>query len=313
MDKISGEPMVSAIVPTYNRAHIIRRTIDSTIGQSYQNLEIIIVDDASRDNTEEVVKAIGDTRIRYVRHQTNQGASIARNTGVETARGEYVAFLDSDDIWLPNKIEVQLPSLQNHPHPEKVVGYTQVTNIRSDKVFVLPLQPKNEDEPVADYLFANGGLMQTGTLMMPRALALDTPFRSGIVPHEDPDLCIRLEAKGAFFTFIDKPLTTWHNDRQEGRATSMSDYKISLNWIREYESAISPRATKGFLVTEVVRRLIDSEQKRIYAEKLLVDALLEGVISPKLFAILTARVIIPKKIRQNLKSMWARGFSRASG
>lgn len=309
MNQSLGQPLVSVIIPTYKRASIIPRTIQSVLDQTYKNLEILIVDDASPDNTEDVVQSLGDSRIRYIRHSTNQGASIARNTGVEAAIGDYVAFLDSDDLWLTDKIELQLPSLQNHPHPEQVVGYTQITNVRTDQVFVMPLRAKQENESVADYLFANGGLMQTGTLMMPRALLADTPFRPGIVPHEDPDLCIRLEAKGAFFEFIDQPLTIWHNDRQDNRATSMSDYQVSLNWIREYESVISPRATKGFLVTEVVGRLIASEQKRIYAETLLMDAALHQVISPKDFAILSARVMIPKRIRQRLKGIWDKVFS----
>lgn len=303
-DKLSKEPLVSVIIPTYNRAGIIRRTIESVMGQTYQNLDIIIVDDASQDNTEEVVKAIQDERIRYIRNVKNQGASITRNNGVEAARGEYVAFLDSDDVWLPNKIELQLPLFHNHLNREKVVGYTQVTNDEGVSVSVMPDRAKKEAESLADYLFVNGGFMQTGTLIMPTKLALETPFRSGIVPHEDPDLCLRLEAKGVDFVFLEQPLTVWNNDKRGNRATGMSDYLVSLNWIKEYEGIISPKAYRGVLVTEVVRRLIDSEQKRIYAEKLLLEALFYGAISPPQFLLSTRRVMIPKTIRKPLKDLW---------
>lgn len=297
MNKSHENPLVSVVIPTYNRAHIIGRTIDSVIQQSYKNLEIIIVDDGSKDNTEEVINNIKDPRIRYIRNETNQGASITRNNGVAAANGEYVAFLDSDDVWLPKKVEWQLPSLQNHPHPDKVVGYTQVTNDLGTEVSIMPIRAKKEDEPLGDYLFVNGGLMQTGTLMMPRKLALENPFRPGIVPHEDPELCLRLEAKGAFFTFTEHPLTTWNNDRRQHRATNTSDYLIPLNLSQEYESLISPRAVKGFLVIKVVGVLIEREDKRLFAEKLLIDALLHGAISMNQFLVLTRRVIIPKKIR----------------
>ncbi len=303
------KPLVSVIIPTYNRAGIIRRTIESVQAQTYKNVEIIIVDDASKDNTEEVVKAIKDEKIRYLPNVNNQGASITRNNGVEAARGEYVAFLDSDDVWLPNKIELQLPLLYNHPKKEKVVGYTQVTNDEGVSVSIIPDRAKKEDESLADYLFVNGGLMQTGTLMMPTKLAVETPFRPGIVPHEDPDLCLRLEEKGACFVFVDKPLTVWNNDKRGNRATGMSDYLVSLNWIKEYEGVISPKAYRGVLVTEVVRRLIDSEQKRIYAEKLSLEALLYGAISPSKFLLLTRRIMIPKNIRKPLKDLWDKVIS----
>lgn len=303
-DKLLEEPLVSVIIPTYNRAGIILGTIESVRAQTYKNLEIIIVDDASKDDTAEVVKAIQDERVRYIPNAKNQGASITRNNGVQAATGEYVAFLDSDDVWLPNKIELQLPLLHNNPKREKVVGYTQVTNDEGASVSIMPDRPKKEEESLADYLFVNGGLMQTGTLMMPTKLALETPFRAGIVPHEDPDLCLRLEAQGACFVFVDKPLTVWNNDKRGNRATGMSDYLVSLNWIKEYEGVISPKAYRGVLVTEVVRRLIDSEQEKIYAEKLSLEALLYGAISPSQFLLLTRRIMIPKTIRKPLKELW---------
>lgn len=300
-NRLSKKTLVSVIIPTYNRAGIIRRTIESVLAQTYQNLEIIIVDDASKDNTEEVVKAIEDERIRYVPNAKNHGASITRNNGVEAAKGEYVAFLDSDDVWLPDKIELQLPLLYNHPHPEKVVGYTQVTNDEGVSISVMPDRGKKQEEPVADYLFVKRGLIQTGTLMMPRNLALTMPFKPGIVPYEDMDLCLRLDAAGAFFVFEEKPLTVWHNEKRSDRVTNTNDYLLPLNWIREYEGSISPRAMKGFLVHWIVPLLSESEQKRLYAIKLILGAALHGVISAKQCSLLLVRATIPKRIRQNVK------------
>ncbi len=107
--------LVSVIIPTFNRAHLIRETIDSVLKQTYQNFEIIIVDDGSTDNTAEVVKSYSDPRISYF-YQPNSGLPAkARNVGLTRASGEFIAFLDSDDIWFPRKIERQLTEFAKNP------------------------------------------------------------------------------------------------------------------------------------------------------------------------------------------------------
>uniref|UniRef100_A0A6M3L529 Putative glycosyltransferase n=1 Tax=viral metagenome TaxID=1070528 RepID=A0A6M3L529_9ZZZZ len=101
--------MVSVVIPTYNRAHLIGRTIRSVLSQTYRDFEIIIVDDGSTDNTEDVVMAFGDQRIRYIRlNENSRTASVPRNKGIEAATGDYIAFLDSDDEWKPGKLEKQI-------------------------------------------------------------------------------------------------------------------------------------------------------------------------------------------------------------
>ncbi len=100
-----NSPTVSVVIPTYNRAHLVGRAIQSVLNQTYHDFEIIIVDDGSIDNTEDVVKSLNDPSIRYTRHDQNRGGSAARNTGIKMARGEYVAFQDSDDEYLPEKVE----------------------------------------------------------------------------------------------------------------------------------------------------------------------------------------------------------------
>lgn len=101
-------PYVSIVLPTYNRADLIGDSIRSVLGQTYQEFELIVVDDASTDNTEEVVVSFQDSRIRYLRLDENLGAAGARNRGIEAAQYDYIAFEDSDDLWLPNKLEIQM-------------------------------------------------------------------------------------------------------------------------------------------------------------------------------------------------------------
>jgi beta-1,4-mannosyltransferase len=101
-------PKVSVVIPVYNRAKAVRRAIESVLRQTYQNFEIIVVDDASSDDTVASVRSISEPRLRVIRHERNRGGSAARNSGIHASSGEYVAFLDSDDEWLPDKIRRQL-------------------------------------------------------------------------------------------------------------------------------------------------------------------------------------------------------------
>lgn len=103
-----SRPTVSVIIPTYNRANLLKRAIASVLNQKFEDFELIVVDDASSDNTPRVVESINDGRIRYIRLKKNSGGPVARNTGIKKARGRFIALLDDDDEWLPNRLELQI-------------------------------------------------------------------------------------------------------------------------------------------------------------------------------------------------------------
>lgn len=111
--KDDSEDLVSVIIPTYNRARFCKAAVESVLSQTYENVEVIIVDDGSTDNTEKIISGL-NRRLKYIR-QSNAGVSTARNTGLQAATGEYIAFLDSDDVWLPWKLEAQLKVLHAFP------------------------------------------------------------------------------------------------------------------------------------------------------------------------------------------------------
>lgn len=115
-------PLVSIIIPVYNGEQYLAEAIDSVLAQTYRSIEIIVVDDGSTDKSTNIAKSFKE--VRYY-HQTNQGVSVARNVGLASARGEFIAFLDADDIWTPNKLFIQVNYLLKHTH----VCYT-ITNQR---------------------------------------------------------------------------------------------------------------------------------------------------------------------------------------
>ncbi|MCI9319136.1 MAG: glycosyltransferase family 2 protein [Lachnospiraceae bacterium] len=126
------EPVVSVIIPTYNRINTLPASVESVLNQTYGSLEVIIVDDGSDDGTEEYVRGFTDSRVRYIKNIENEGPSAARNLGVSLAEGEYVAFQDSDDRWLPEKLEKQMRLLLD---PENDFGmvYCEITRYHCDR------------------------------------------------------------------------------------------------------------------------------------------------------------------------------------
>ena len=111
MSKAAANPKVSVVVTTYNRAALLPRAIRSVLAQTYEDYELIIVDDCSTDDTPDVIRTFVDSRIRVVRHAENTGQSAAINTGIRLARGEYIAFLDDDDEWVESKLLRQVRAL----------------------------------------------------------------------------------------------------------------------------------------------------------------------------------------------------------
>ena len=112
-----NQPFFSVIIPVYNRAHSIVKAIDSLFLQSYQNFEVIVVDDASTDNTKEIVTAIQNPKLKFVQNDSNQERCITRNRGISLARGQYICFLDSDDYHLPNHLELIHKEIQQQNKP----------------------------------------------------------------------------------------------------------------------------------------------------------------------------------------------------
>lgn len=127
-----GLPLVSIIIPTYNRAKLVGRAIKSVVSQTWQgNMEIIIVSDGSTDSTEKMIISFNDPRINFIKHKKSRGPSAARNTGLLASNANYIAFLDDDDEWMPNKLEIQIPVIMNSG-PEVGLVYTWMEYVDGD-------------------------------------------------------------------------------------------------------------------------------------------------------------------------------------
>jgi glycosyltransferase involved in cell wall biosynthesis len=199
------DPLISIIIPTYNRARLLGRSIQSILNQTFQNFEIIVVDDCSSDNTEKVVKGFHDERVRYIRHEERKGANFARNTGIRVARGEYVAFQDSDDEWLPEKLEKQMRAFKNDP-PDLGVVYTSFWLIGKGRKTYCPSSDVKQKEGNIHDILLETNFISTQTAVVKKACFEKVGMFDEILPClQEWELWIRI-SKYYRFKHIDEPL-----------------------------------------------------------------------------------------------------------
>lgn len=188
-------PQVSVVIPTFNRAHILGHAIASVLGQTHQDLELIVVDDGSVDETEPFIATFNDPRLRYVRQPQNRGVSAARNRGIAEARGEWLAFLDSDDIWLPQKLERQFAALVG---VDCAASYCAMLRMEGDMPVRIPSQVNGINSGAAPWQsLLMDGLWFSQTWLVPKRVLLAAgPFDERMSIWEDWDLFLRIALQG---------------------------------------------------------------------------------------------------------------------
>jgi len=205
MVEVKNKPTVSVIIPTYNRAYLIGRAIQSVLNQTYQDFEIIVVDDGSTDDTEEIVRGFKDKRIGYIRHEKNKGAAAARNIGIKAAKSEYIAFQDSDDEWLPEKLEKQMKVFENAP-PEVGVVYTDFLRIKGNKKIHIPFSWVTQKEGNIHKELLKGNFVTTQSVVIrKKCFKKSGVFEENLSRLQDWELFIRV-SKFYNFKYIDEPL-----------------------------------------------------------------------------------------------------------
>lgn len=200
--------LVSVIIPTYNRAHLISEAIESVVNQTYKDLEIIVVDDGSLDNTEKIVRKWQekDKRIFYIKHEKNRGISAARNTGISYSKGDYLAFLDDDDIWLHQKIEVQMKEMMKSDFDLLFSNLYFWDSKKNTKYKAFELNPLSMGRDVLGILIKKN-FGTTSTAFLRKSILKKVGFfDETLPPSEDYDLWLRIVYNGFKIGFIEEPL-----------------------------------------------------------------------------------------------------------
>ena len=201
-------PLVSVIIPTYNRTNLIGGAIQSVLNQTFQDFEIIVIDDGSTDNTEETVNSFNNIKIRYISHSNNRGVSAARNTGIRASRGEYIALLDSDDEWLPGKLDKQIKVLQSESSEVGVV-YSDLFYIDENGKNMNKLRNPEKGGYIYEDLLSKNCMSPPSTLLIKKECFNRVGLFDNLLnAQEDWDMCIRI-AKYYRFALIKIPLVKY--------------------------------------------------------------------------------------------------------
>jgi glycosyltransferase involved in cell wall biosynthesis len=193
---VSYTPLVSVIVPSYNTAQYVPEAIESILAQTYRNLEIHVVDDGSKDNTREVMRAYANNPRVIYHYQENRGESGARNTGIRAARGELIALCDADDLWMPRKLEVQVPCFKDRP--EVGVVYTNTVHVDQNNQEIPTYRTTRHNGRITEKLFGEN-FVTGSTSMFRRECFDDELYDETFKTCADYDLSLRLSVKYQFY------------------------------------------------------------------------------------------------------------------
>jgi glycosyltransferase involved in cell wall biosynthesis len=221
---------VSVVIPTYNRAEKLVRALKSVLAQSLPPSEIIVVDDASTDATAQIDFEAMSSRIRYVRSEVNLGGAVSRNKGVECAVGNWIAFLDSDDVWLPNKLQRQRDVMRRRAGADFFLCSNVISRKIDGSESLYNSRPPDHDEDLSEYFLIEGNSFQTSALVVPAHAFRTVRFNETLQRHQDWDLVLNLVRAGFDYEYCDEPLAVYCDDLDVSRISRQRDPAPTLHW-----------------------------------------------------------------------------------
>ncbi len=260
----------SIVIPAYNASKSIVKTLDCVAAQTYQNFEVIIIDDKSADANELAAMVNGERynqlSITLVLSEEKLNGAGARNKGIELASGDYVSFLDADDDWRHDKLQVcaeKITALEEQGK-ENFILYSQVNIYEDDRFLkIMPVQAVAPGESVAEYLFGLYGFIQTSTIVLKREYAEKIKFDARYIRHQDYDFCIRADKLHFEFIMLAEPLSnyymvTTHNSKHKGESV-----KYSFFWLESMKPFLTQRETYTYKAYKLpIRYKMDGQKLR---------------------------------------------------
>jgi len=287
-------PLVSVVIPTYNRENHIITAVTSVLNQTYQNFEIIIIDDGSTDRTVEFAKSIADPRIKVMELSKNTGGTWPRNVGIEKSKGEYIALLDSDDEWHCQKLEKQLDFVKD-VDTDRFLCFTDLYLFNEKKEKLRVNTPFGQTQDIMDYIFIDNNCVQTSSFLFPNQLGKEILFDTTVRKHQDWDFCLRLREAKTKFYHLPEPLIRYNIENLAGKITSNNQYQLSVNWGKRVEPYLSKEAFLAFQVRTLFQYYLLTG-KRGLAFSQTVEGYQKKIIGKKRLLINMFKCFLPKCI-----------------
>jgi len=303
------KPLVTAVIPTRNRPELVLRAVRSALSQTYANIEVIVVIDGPDPATVSALEAVqaSDLRLRILPLPQSVGACDTRNAGINAAKGEWVALLDDDDEWMPEKLEKQMALGLNSSYPFPVLSSKVLWRAPGRECVWPRRQPF---PPIADFIMLRTDLsqgeatLQTSTFAAPTALFRLCPFTSGLPRHQDADWLIRAFAlPGVGLEFVPEALSVWHVDGSRSAITATSDWKSSLKWINQMRPHLSSESYASFVLVHVGASASNQGDWKAFWP-LLTVAVREGRPKPLHLMIYFVRWMIRRNLRLSLRALF---------
>lgn len=250
-----NKPLVSIVIPFYsNTSGLLIKSVTSACCQTLDNIEVIVVDDFSPVIAADELVKTDDPRIKIIRHIKNCNGAIARNTGIDAAKGDFIAFLDYDDIWYPNKLTEQL-RLYNKVavNVDNPVIYSRCKIIDGSRIKTRPVRAIAENERVGDYLFFSRQIIQTSGIFLKTSMAKKVRF-DNLKRHQDYQFCLSLEAHGCQFFMLQQPSYDFIQIHK------LNDFLFSKDWLSRYEKFLGQRSIKGFKYLVILRSMVANKK-----------------------------------------------------
>lgn len=317
---MTSDPLISVVIPTRGRADLLKRAIESVYKQTFTNYQIVVVVDGPDTETESMLQELKNSKLEYIINPKSLGGSEARNVGVNHARGNWIAFLDDDDEWFPNKLEEQY-KIAKQKRDKSPIIYSRLIASSPKADYEWPRRGIKKNEHISEYLFTRRslfqgeGLIQTSTIFVSRDLMIALPFKKGLKRHQDWDWLLRAaKTNKVEFVFCPLILTKWYIEEKRKSVSKIGDWKYSLNWTLENDQLFTPRGLSSFVMT-VVSSISAREGNYGSIFKLLKISFKHG--KPSFFdcLIFSGMWLVPQNIRHtirkltNIKSKLIRGES----
>jgi glycosyltransferase involved in cell wall biosynthesis len=252
-------PLITAVIPTRGRAELVVRAVRSALCQTYAKVEVVVVVDGPDESTVHTLRALDEPRLLVIALAENVGGSEARNIGIRAARGSWIALLDDDDEWLPEKLSKQMANSVKARHC--LVTCLRIERRPGQADIIAPRRLLRAGEDVSEYMFyAKEGSKiicgpQTSGFLATKELFLNVPFSNGLKCHQDWDWYLRAMHDSETVSFmVDEPLYIMNVEPAWPRMTEAARWEISLDWVDSRKHLFTKRAYTSFLINDCMYR-----------------------------------------------------------